>query len=151
MSYLYTYGQEHPELYPEAEAQGSQPGIEATRDAAEGILGLTLQYYVVIDMQGFAQLIDALGGVDIEVADVRIPIGGDNEQRGRRVDGRSSRAAAHDGYPRSGTAARDTAPPAATTSGWRVSDRCKELLRPVRSRRTCSRSSRVAAAGADRP
>jgi LCP family protein required for cell wall assembly len=67
VSYLYTYGEEHPDLYPEAEAQGSQPGIEATRDAAEGILGLTLQYYVLIDMQGFADLIDALGGIDIDV------------------------------------------------------------------------------------
>jgi LCP family protein required for cell wall assembly len=65
VSYLYTYGQEHPELYPDAEAKGSQPGIEATRDAAEGVLGLTLQYYVLIDMQGFADLIDALGGVEL--------------------------------------------------------------------------------------
>ncbi|CAN5346097.1 hypothetical protein BH11ACT3_BH11ACT3_06960 [soil metagenome] len=67
VSYLYTYAQEHPELYPGAEAAGSQPGIEATRDAAEGILGITLQYYVLIDMQGFADLIDALGGIDIDV------------------------------------------------------------------------------------
>jgi len=74
VSYLYTYGQEHPELYPDAAADGSQPGIEATRDAAEGILGLTLQYYVLIDMQGFAQLIDALGGIDIDVAE-RLPYG----------------------------------------------------------------------------
>jgi LCP family protein required for cell wall assembly len=74
VSFLYTYGQEHPELYPDAEAQGSQPGIEATRDAAEGILGLTLQYYVLIDMQGFADLIDALGGITIEVAE-RVPYG----------------------------------------------------------------------------
>ena len=65
VSFLYTYGQEHPELYPDAEAQGSQPGIEATRDAAEGILGMTIQYYVLIDMQGFAQLIDALGGIEL--------------------------------------------------------------------------------------
>jgi LCP family protein required for cell wall assembly len=67
VSYLYTYGQEHPDLYPDAATQGSQPGIEATRDAAEGILGLTIQYYVLIDMQGFADLIDALGGVKLTV------------------------------------------------------------------------------------
>lgn len=81
VNYLYTYGQEHPELYPEAEAQGSQPGIEATRDAAEGILGLTIQYYVLIDMQGFADLIDALGGIDIEVAE-RLPYGSNNYDDG---------------------------------------------------------------------
>ncbi|MCC6376900.1 MAG: LCP family protein, partial [Microbacteriaceae bacterium] len=67
ISYLYTYGQEHPELYPNAVKEGSQPGIEAMRDAVEGLLGLKLQYFVLIDMQGFADLIDALGGITLEV------------------------------------------------------------------------------------
>lgn len=74
VSYLYTYGEEHPDLYPDAAANGSRPGIEAMRDAVEGVLGLTMQYYVLIDMQGFEDLIDALGGIDIEVAE-RLPIG----------------------------------------------------------------------------
>lgn len=67
-----------PEKYPDAEAIGSDPGIEATRDAAEGVLGLQIQYYVLIDMQGFSDLIDALGGVDINVKE-RLPIGGDED------------------------------------------------------------------------
>lgn len=67
ISYLYTYGQEHPELYPNAVKEGSQPGIEAMRDAVEGLLGLKLQYFVLIDMQGFADLIDALGGITLDV------------------------------------------------------------------------------------
>jgi Transcriptional regulator len=37
------------------------------RDAAEGVLGLHLQYYVLIDMQGFSDLINALGGITLEV------------------------------------------------------------------------------------
>ncbi|HSP75868.1 MAG TPA: LCP family protein, partial [Cryobacterium sp.] len=65
-----------PEMYPDAVDQGSEPGIEGMRDAAEGVTGLTIQYYVLIDMQGFSDLIDALGGVDITVAE-RLPIGGD--------------------------------------------------------------------------
>lgn len=69
ISYLYTYGEEHPELYPDAAAAGSSPGIEAMRDAVEGVTGLTIPYYALIDMQGFAELIDALGGIDIDVAD----------------------------------------------------------------------------------
>ncbi|WP_353815359.1 LCP family protein [Agromyces sp. SYSU T00266] len=56
-----------PERYPDAVSQGSEPGIEAMRDAAEGITGLTIQYYVLIDMAGFQQLIDALGGVTVDV------------------------------------------------------------------------------------
>jgi LCP family protein required for cell wall assembly len=67
IDYLYTYGQEHPQLYPGAVAAGSQPGIEAMRDATEGMLGLTVQYYALIDMQGFADLVDALGGVTVDV------------------------------------------------------------------------------------
>lgn len=74
ISYLYTYAEEHPELYPDAVAAGSTPGVEAMRDAAEGVLGVEIPYYVLIDMQGFADLIDALGGVEIDVAE-RLPYG----------------------------------------------------------------------------
>lgn len=59
----------HPDLYPDATAQGSSPGIEAVRDAVEGITGLTIPYYAIIDMQGAVDLIDALGGVDINVSE----------------------------------------------------------------------------------
>jgi LCP family protein required for cell wall assembly len=73
ISYLYTYGEEHPELHPDAIENGSNPGIEAMRDAVEGVLGLTLQYYVLIDMQGFSDLIDSLGGITLEVPE-RTPL-----------------------------------------------------------------------------
>ena len=82
ISYLYTYGQEHPELYPDAEKQGSQPGIEATRDAVEGVLGIQIQYYALIDMKGFSSLIDALGGITIEVKK-RLPIEGGIDANGQ--------------------------------------------------------------------
>lgn len=62
-------------LYPDAAANGSTPGIEATKDAVEGILGIKVAYYVTIDMYAFEALIDALGGVEITVKE-RIPIGG---------------------------------------------------------------------------
>jgi len=66
----------HPDLYPDAIKNGSRPGIEATKEAIEGTLDLEIQYYVLIDMQGFSDLIDALGGVDITVPK-RVPVGGD--------------------------------------------------------------------------
>ncbi|MFJ4253052.1 LCP family protein [Microbacterium sp. NPDC090003] len=65
-------------LYPDAQAQGSEPGIEATKDAAEGVLGIKIPYYVFVDMHGFADLVDALGGVDITVTE-RLPKGGPPE------------------------------------------------------------------------
>ncbi|AGW40694.1 hypothetical protein O159_04980 [Leifsonia xyli subsp. cynodontis DSM 46306] len=70
-----------PELYPTAKKNGSEPGIEAMRDALEGATGLTIQYFVLIDMQGFADLIDVLGGVDVTVSE-RVPIGGDENLNG---------------------------------------------------------------------
>jgi LCP family protein required for cell wall assembly len=84
VDYLYTYGEEHPELYPDAVANGSEPGVEAMRDAASGVTGLTIQYYVLIDMGGFKDLINALGGIDITVKE-RLPIGGQSDGNGGLV------------------------------------------------------------------
>ncbi len=85
VSYLYVYGEEHPDLYPEAAELGSSPGVEAMKDAAEGVLGLPVQYFVLIDMQGFSDLIDALGGVTIE-ARCRYPIGGFEDRNGQPIE-----------------------------------------------------------------
>ncbi|RQP12635.1 MAG: LytR family transcriptional regulator [Microbacteriaceae bacterium] len=85
LNYLYSYGQvRHPELYPEAKDINSNPGVEAVRDAVEGALGIPMQYYVLIDMQGFADLIDALGGIDITVAE-RVPYGANEGENGERL------------------------------------------------------------------
>jgi LCP family protein required for cell wall assembly len=62
-------------LYPDAAANSSTPAIEATKSAAEGILGIEIPYYVFVDMKGFADIVDALGGVDITVQE-RLPEGG---------------------------------------------------------------------------
>jgi LCP family protein required for cell wall assembly len=70
-----------PKLYPDATKQNSEPGIEAMRDALEGVTGLKIQYYVLIDMEGFSQLVDALGGVTIDVKE-KLPIGGDAQGNG---------------------------------------------------------------------
>ena len=48
-------------LYPDAK----NPGAEAMMDAAEGITGIKIQAYVLIDMAGFADFIDAMGGVTV--------------------------------------------------------------------------------------
>lgn len=68
--------QNHAGLYPEAE----DPGVEAMKDAAGGILGLEIQSYAMVDMAGFAQLIDAMGGVTVTS-------GGWTTYRGHRPDG----------------------------------------------------------------
>lgn len=71
---VYTYAQENPDLYPDA----VDPGAEAVKDAVEGVTGLAVQYYALIDMQGFERLVDALGGVEIDVR-TRVPRASVNE------------------------------------------------------------------------
>ena len=74
INFLYTdVTNNHPGLYPNAQ----DPGAAAMMDAAGGILGLKIQGYVLIDMAGFAQLIDAMGGVTIN-AGGWVPISGDD-------------------------------------------------------------------------
>ncbi len=73
-----------PEFYPNATAAGSRPGVEGMRDAVEGVTGLTIQYYVLIEMQGFADLVDALGGVTVNVAE-RVPMGAGHDERNNPV------------------------------------------------------------------
>ena len=73
-------------LYPDAASRGSSAGIEAMKDAVSGATGLTVQFFVLIDMQGFASMIDALGGVTIDVKEP-IPVGGrEDELTGEWVD-----------------------------------------------------------------
>lgn len=66
----------HADLYPDAE----DPGAAATMDAASGILNLDIQGYVMLDMGGFAELIDSMGGVTVTT-------GGWTPYRGPRPDG----------------------------------------------------------------
>jgi LCP family protein required for cell wall assembly len=68
----------HADAYPEAAKKGSTPGTEATRDAVEYVTGLEIQSYVLVDMASFTQLIDALGGITINVKE-RLPIGGQRD------------------------------------------------------------------------
>ena len=68
----------HPELYPDAEKRGSTPGVEATKDAVEGVTGLKITSYVMVEMTPVTKLVDALGGVTIDVKQ-RLPIGGQRD------------------------------------------------------------------------
>lgn len=53
---------EHADLYPGV----ADPGAQATLEAVSGTLGLTVQAYVLVDMEGFSSLIDAMGGIKIK-------------------------------------------------------------------------------------
>lgn len=58
---LYNWARNHPELAPD----GGDPGAVTMRDTMSMILGIPIDYYAAIDMAGFVELVDILGGVDI--------------------------------------------------------------------------------------
>ena len=68
---VYTYATEHKNLYPGVH----DPGAQATKEAVEGATGLKINYYVLIDIKGFRQLVDAVGGITLDI-NRRVPIGG---------------------------------------------------------------------------
>ncbi len=66
-----TWAGDNPELFPGSD----HPGIDATMQAIEGITGLKISYWAMVNLQGFKDLVDAVGGVTLTVRD-RIPVGG---------------------------------------------------------------------------
>jgi LCP family protein required for cell wall assembly len=73
---IYTEAQlKEQKRYPDAARNHSSAGIEATREAVEGALGIPIQYYVLIDMTAFEPLVNAMGGVTVTVKE-RLPVGG---------------------------------------------------------------------------
>ena len=70
---VYTWGDEHKFLWP----HGVDAGIDAVRSAIEGVSGLTVHYYAIADMDGFSQLVDAVGGVDVSIS-APVPVGGNH-------------------------------------------------------------------------
>ncbi|MCI2266110.1 LCP family protein [Sediminivirga luteola] len=56
-----------------------EPGMWATMQAVEGSLGLELDYYGAVNMKGFEDLVDSIGGVRINV-ERPIPMGGGTNQ-----------------------------------------------------------------------
>ncbi len=68
---VYGLGQENADKFPGV----ADPGIRALEDVVSETLGLPINYYAMIDMRGFRSLIDALGGIRLDIARA-VPIGG---------------------------------------------------------------------------
>ena len=66
-----TWALDNKELFGKSE----HPGIDATIMAVEGITGLKINYWAMVNLKGFRDLVDAVGGVTLNVRS-RIPIGG---------------------------------------------------------------------------
>lgn len=91
---VYTYAMANKDLYPNVK----NPGAQATKEAIEGVTGLKINYWSLIDLKGFEDLVDAVGGITMDVYR-RVPIGGGPTHpiygyveagKDRRLDGREA-------------------------------------------------------------
>jgi len=74
---IYTLAEQHKNLFPGVK----YPGVEATRSSIEEILGLKINYWAMIDLKGFEKLIDAVGGITLDVGK-KVPIGSLHSPKG---------------------------------------------------------------------
>lgn len=63
-----------PVLHPEVFEGVTNPGAEAIKLAAGATLGLDIDYYALVNLDGFQQIVDALGGIELNVR-TRVPVG----------------------------------------------------------------------------
>jgi polyisoprenyl-teichoic acid--peptidoglycan teichoic acid transferase len=63
LKWLYGDAQEYPELAD----NGRDPGMVALKGAIGELLGLKIDHYAMVDMAGFIELVDAFGGVEIDI------------------------------------------------------------------------------------
>jgi LCP family protein required for cell wall assembly len=62
---LYGYGQSHPDSFPGP----SNPGANAIKAGIGELLGIPIQYYALVALDGFVDLVDAVGGVTVTVTE----------------------------------------------------------------------------------
>jgi polyisoprenyl-teichoic acid--peptidoglycan teichoic acid transferase len=61
---LYAFAElERRDLFP----AGERPGVLALAGVAEALLGLPIDHYALVDLKGFVDVVDALGGVTVQV------------------------------------------------------------------------------------
>jgi LCP family protein required for cell wall assembly len=65
-----------PKAHPGILGQTDNMGADVVKLAASAALGLDIDYYMQVNLAGFRQIIDAIGGITVNV-NYRVPIGGD--------------------------------------------------------------------------
>jgi LCP family protein required for cell wall assembly len=58
---------EVPILHPHVLGRSADEGADAIKEAVEGATGLPVDYYVLINFTGFRELVDAMGGITVNV------------------------------------------------------------------------------------
>jgi LCP family protein required for cell wall assembly len=65
-----------PAQYPDILGPTDNPGADFLKLGVGEALGLSIDYYVLVNLDGFSRLVDALGGITVNV-NYYVPIGGD--------------------------------------------------------------------------
>jgi LCP family protein required for cell wall assembly len=65
-----------PAQHPDILGPTDNPGADFLKLGVGEALGLTIDYYLLVNLEGFSQLIDALGGITVNV-NYYVPIGGE--------------------------------------------------------------------------
>jgi LCP family protein required for cell wall assembly len=69
-----------PELHPGVLGESDNEGADALKLAVGGALGIPVDYYALVSIPGFVKVIDAMGGVTVNI-NQPIPIGGAEGKR----------------------------------------------------------------------
>ncbi|MGQ4569415.1 LCP family protein [Dermabacteraceae bacterium P9123] len=75
---VWSWAEDEKQLFP----GDPNPGLTATEQAVENLTGLKIDYYAMVNLKGFEDVVNAIGGVNIEV-ERRIPIGGGKDPGAR--------------------------------------------------------------------
>ena len=70
---------EVPILYPHILGKSTNEGADAIKQAFEGATGLPVDYYVLINFQGFQQMVNAIGGVTVNINEP-VAVNGDTDR-----------------------------------------------------------------------
>ncbi|MBO9521949.1 MAG: LCP family protein [Nocardioidaceae bacterium] len=67
-----------PAVHPGVLGKSDNEGADAVKLAVSGALGLRVDYYVLVNLDGFSKLVDAIGGITVNINE-RVPIGGNTD------------------------------------------------------------------------
>ncbi|MFF0339310.1 LCP family protein [Kribbella sp. NPDC004875] len=69
-----------PKLYPGILGPSDNEGADVLKLSVGEALGLQIHYYVQVDLAGFAQLVEALGGITVNI-NYPVPVGGSDDDK----------------------------------------------------------------------
>lgn len=68
-----------PALHPGVLGKSDNEGADALKQGVSGALGIPIDYYVLVNLRGFRDIVDAIGGITVNI-NRPIPINGDTDR-----------------------------------------------------------------------